>query len=1461
MATFPGDKTNIPKRLTECLEYQPLNFLVPKSGLCELLRSSLRVAPVYDEVVFKESSSSRVSEKHPKTVPRLDMDGKESFSFKEIQVFSTKSQDDLSMDLFEGLSDTARQFLNFKCLDDMKRQRSTSNDGSLLVRSKLIYDPDYADVELRAAPKKAKFASEEFSLDQAAVSSQHFKDLDVLINSIHDDEESIGLNNQLYWTKAEGSRVLSDICLDRILIALKNISGLPGLEEIVDAGILSKLMRICSESIDVILKTEDHGHLNSIAFKCATVVFMIFLIDVKDKRLYLERYIVSAISFLSRINDSLSEDNTSRGATSDDCLQLRSVLSLLSSYIQKKPMQEEELITKLVYLLSDLLTFNPPNIGGLSSLSTWLESLRRESSASLIAMFESLPTQRLFILDELLFRLDSLPTNRIQKKLQKVDDTFYATHLFVTIARMLQSLNSSKFLPLPENVNDQSVDEFLDIFKEQQTQLSTFIDHINQSVLNKCFTPNAFKRFILENFVQDLIAMVVQPHWSIAEPLLASLFKRMLLVFSPSQQNNSARESSVLQIMGSIGSVIQDIKLKSEKSEKFSIAGILQSPAMLQSVMLDFEKCLSVLCHSDRDTSSRHAFWDRQMACLTTLSEFEDIDSALRENIGAEILKLLRNSSATSSGEKISKHSQFSHNFQSSYFATLHISELINLFEPYVRLILSLLDRQKIKLRSGAIKCLAPLIANDPDLLAVPSVKSVIEQRLKDSSPSVKDAILDLLGSTQYTRYYQLININYDDESTMVRKHVLKLNLDAYDNASDIDVKAFVASRILRKTEDEEDSIVEKAQKSLIDRWFLNVYETGQSTEAQANRAMEVIEVISAVIGYDKGDSQLFDNFLNEYVLNESLHDEQAREEIRFTTQFITSKLVDEAINSQYAHTNQGSESKSEINVFHFLSIISACEHAFITKDHITTLYPYLLSSEQSDLQYYVLKVFKTSFSKLTYFRNKFLLDLESIVLGRLPKMSVREIDEAIPLCWSIAHHRGDDTRVSKACSSCLALLSPYINSSTKDSASVTADGKLQRLLYLAAGFARFCDFTNTEEKFPHLKTREPIFEYVTKCLLVFTRFEVDLTLRKSALRNLLKVATAYPRLFNSRLVLSVLDKEFATRSLDTNLVVVQCLSEFFMSEEQRTLELTRPLRLSTLKLQRSRSIVAPRSSDAVCSAISSRYLKYVLRIALLEDLRLSSVALKFVELVLDFGYTNPANCIPTIIALIGSPNGATSKLALTVLENIFMRNTSMRFSNLSTGIKAGIEHAKWLKEQGLTNNMLFLPKVQSLARSVGMKPAKIFNSYKNALLTYLVSNGDVFPKIPIIIFSFNIAALSFENMLEVCSLTSLLDTKTEDITELIEQQGDDVDDTEDSQNTRNLIVSRACLLELRTYLCRVFGVSDEHVSAIGSSEEDELKLKPAEPKTLKLHFNFPPPGLDEQKLIDDFFADKNSQL
>lgn len=1432
MSSYPGEHTNIPKHLAESLQYQPLNHLVPKTEISALLHSTFSWTVKVNNDVMETSPSLPLNESVSFQLSSPSNSAEDPLKFKRIKL-QGMDKESSSTDIFEGLSALAKSML----------PHTGTVNSDLVVANAIPHSQKHArdqeiteDVQLMASKKRTKVTAD-ISLTQLSFAEQYLIDLNSLLKILGDNKISATGADPQHWLTLNGELLLSENCLKNLIKALKNTITIPGLLQKVDVKNLQMILSRCADNIFTVLHNFENRSYNTlkIASDSAVVIFIIFSMDIQDRSLYLERYISLPIRFINLIVDELKEEDLDVLNQTQSMNLLLPIGHLLPQYLKRGHALDEGLITKLIYIFSDLIVFSVSDVNTNICTQNNCEKLKSISSDGLYMIFRRFTDQQTFIVDELLSHLNMLPTTRSQKKLKKVSDTCRVSHLTYALVSMLQTVNSYDGLFRFDENYENTFEDFLKHHENQQHSISTLIEHINDAILKKCFSNVSKERYILECYVQDLIALVSLPNWSITEIMLASLLKKMLAVFTPAHQESANIEGLVLSIAGNIGSTIQDISLKTQGNEVNNLIKVFNKPERLPALMSTFHKCLSRLNADDPDDSQFGFLWHKQISMLLSLIGFDPDSERWTAIVNENILKVLQGTpdQYTFSNCKTSNSNELGADLD--YLSSLHVFELVNLYEPYTKLIISLLNRPKIKLRSGAIKCLSLLASKDATLLKMPSVKETIELRLQDSSASVKDAILELLSlDKSYLDFYRQINLNFNDESTLVRRHVLKLNLSIYDDSNDVMVKAFVANRILRRTEDEEDSIIEMARTALLNRWFLDIEKMDETSDSQ-EQLQKSIQVISTMVSLSEKAFELFDRFLNFYVLNKYAHHREELTKIIISMKKLTDKIVEMSVSFQSENEEDRKEDHDISHTLQILSLITACDDCFITKDHIAALYPYIASPVKSNWECYILRVFKNSFSKLSNFKPKFLYDLETSILGHLTKMNARELEEAIPLSWLIAKHRKDSTRISKACSSCLIHLTPYINQATKDPKLVQADGKLQKLIYLASGFSRYCQLENKESIFPNLKTREPIFEYVTKCLILLTREGIHSNIKRIAVKNLVRIAVTFPKLFNSRHVLKVLDYEFEQGTVEMKLALIETLYDFFLSEEQKSLKITEGNGATTSsslaslkdKLKISKLGIG---NDTICSALVSRYLKDILKICLYDQPDVSFRALRYLKLILEYGYTNPTHCLPSLIALVSSKHLVVRTLALSILKNMLDKHESMIFNSLVPGIRLAIESIREINTDSLREHAHFLSRLQELFSAGKKATSKFIRSVRKAFDTYFshISDRSKTLKDGVLFMSLNMVQMHFEDQLQLYSFVKVLDSRCEQLEDTITdtlREGQNQNQS-DNQNLSNLIIARLSLLDLRSFYFQRFSLSEEKLSVIGTTEENELKSK-----------------------------------
>lgn len=1436
MSNFPGENLEIPKRLLEALSNQPLNYLVPKADISSTFDSSLVVSILRSNKVFNTPSNEMIKCAHPIT---FDAEEEQEFIFKRPELLGKQSdRANEDSDMYEGLSALAKGCLAATTCQvssndiQNEHQLNVKNLGELKPSE---HDENRLDLDVEPVTKRLKVGST-VTVNRTNLGEKYIQDLNTLLKYIGRDFSSAQTGNLEYWMSlAHDKHILTEGCLTRLQISLKNIISIPSIWDCVQVEWMLRLLEVMVENIELATSYRSTGinddMLNRIAHASTATIFTIFLIEKNDKRLFLERFVYEPINFISNAFEYMKGRFDGDNLLQDQIPLFQQSICLLPSYIEQRPFLDEGLIAKLVYLFSNLLMDNSVELSNNLQLQSCRNNIKLTSKDILVTLFSKFIDQREFIIDELLSHVEKLPLKRIQKRLRKIDNEVYVSDFTITIISIIEKLNC---LDCITSISKMPLSFVKEKYLEESKLLEAVSNRVTNAILDKFYENPSNYRHVLDNYVQDLITLLPFPQWVASQDLLSLITKKLLMFFTSSHPKGASIENTCLQVLGSIGSVIFEIKCSSRPNEGNNLIKLFNYPENLPQFLQSFEHCLCFCLSKMGRRPAAKYLWYKRFGVLLELGDYATNDEVQNENTTSMTFKELQKPlEIIACNSKLSDKNDFL-NVRSDYYSILNALELTSLYEPYLKLLLSLLGSEKIKIKSTAIKCLSMLACRDQAILSSSMVKKTIERTLENASASVKDAILDLVSiGSVYLHFYQQINANYDDESILIRKHVLKINEKIYDESILVKVKIFVAAKILLKIEDEEDAIIEMSRQVLLKRWIFCVAEVEGQPEMHENVCKEIITVMSGVAMTDEKCSQHFEWYLNFFLLNRAMHATDIFEKITRILNQLIDFLVQEITELHAIDLLSEEQVMKRRSHLHLLAKFGDCSVSFINRDHIIALYPYLVSDEKSDLQYHILHVFKNTLKNLFNFKPKFLYDLETTLLVRLPRMNVKEMEEAMPIIWSVAKQRGDTARVTKACSSCFQHLSPYINRANKQPESIDIEGKLQRLIYLATGFARFCTFNNRNERPLYVSDDESVYTYVAKCLLVLSRAGIPHVIRRVTIKNLAQLCGNHPKLFNSKHILNLLDEEFEGNHLDIQLVILESLYDFFTSEERKSIRKSgvngsissnKALKKKLLKEKRIESV-----NDGVCSALVIRFLKSILRICLSPDIKGSLVAFRLLQLILQYGYTNPSHCIPTIIGLIASTNQYMSYVAVKLLKEMFEKYETMVFSGISQGVKVAIEYSKTLKGVYFYKNASFLQILQSSIGTGKKNSSKFLRSISKVLQVYMNrvvgAHADVETKDVILFLTSNLSFLIFFTQHQLVSLMKSIDLESEHSREAVIDEMENGDNREVEGPVKNTIIIQLALQELRSYLFHLYGLKSDTMS-FEDTEDFELKNK-----------------------------------
>ena len=1455
MAPFPGENNDaIPKRIVDAISKQPLNHIVPKDEILSM--DILKVHPTIiinnhnQKNVFDEDDLTNVIKSELSEVNEISNNDPIELKFKYpeyVKMATLKSEETNPQDIMDGLSSETLQYITSRKIivessditqiesPEEKTTKRTFVDGE----NSTILDDSITEQQT----KKAKISSN-VSLNQENIGLQYLQDLEKLLSMINSDKDNdLPENTELWYSLVDNQYTLSVFCLNKILSILQDISNIPQIWSKLNVESLIKLLNSTTDNIQSVRELsssdDDTIVLTKIGLLSISISFTIFLFNLPDKKIYLEEFIMEPIEFLTQ---NMDFEESSHDDDEEEMIQLiANTLSLIPKYIEQKQHIDEALITRFVYIFSEILMNDNIQLGSTSILNNIHSQIKFISSSVFVSLFNKIPSQREFILDELLSHAERLPQKRLQKKLVRLDNNTFITYFTLTILKLLEGINYYDYIYSLSTVDNDIVDVLNYHKKVSSEQIEEYIDHIVNYILDRMFNHLAKYKHCLENFAQDLTNALLDGSYPVSEKLLNILVSKMLEIFRSSKKYNANIETTCLQQLGNIAGIMFDIKRQTKQNEANNLIKICNYPDMLPQWLESFSKYVTfVKKNSCRSSAFEYAYCMEMNSLLQLYDLMKDTISnqqETKETIFNAVKVLIQDTAENHkdvSFEVVKYH----------YYSILHSFELINLYEPYLQLVLSILEQDKIKLRSIAIKSLSILITKDNSVLSSPLVKVTITNLLTNpSAASIKDAILDLLtiGST-YVKFYREINVNYDSDSLQVRRHILRLNGMIYDETDETDIKIYVASRILLKIEDEEDNIIDIARNSILHRWIESISEFRNQPEKEYNICVKIIEVISGVISSSEKCSDLFSWYLNFYLLNSNSHEPSMYSEIKDNLKILTNALVQMIIELQ-ADEREDEEIKLEKQrLLNLLSIFSDSIVPFISKDHIIGLYPYMVSDTRSTLYYHILHTFRSSMEKLTNFKPKFLYDLETTLLTALPKMTVKEIDEAIPLAWHVANQRNDFGRLTKACSSCFTLLNPYINLVNTNSKKLRLDSKLQRLLYLATGFARFTQFDTSTTHIASIPDGEPIHEYVAKCMLLLSRTDIDHVIRRIAIKNLTRLCSNHPRLFYSKHILKLMDNEFKSKNLDIQLVILESFYDFLIKEEKSGLNRSGE---NSYQSSNKESSKLPKGNqmkeflnDGISSGLVTRYLQSILRICLLSNFKNALVAIRLLKLILEYGYTIPSHCVPTVVALLSSPNMYVKKVTTVIFTTLMEKYETMVYSGLPKGILMGIRYTGNCEPSNYYKFDKFfslLQKNMTTSRgSVAKFNKRLFNIL-DMILAACLNEVTMHENIHIILFiSTNITNIKFQDQYELLTFIKKIDAKSEQLKEIAYSHGKMNIDTNDllensslKSNVRDMVISSTVLQQLQKYLINLYSLKEE-VLLYDEIQEDELRGRAA---------------------------------
>uniref|UniRef100_H2ZDM9 Nipped-B protein n=1 Tax=Ciona savignyi TaxID=51511 RepID=H2ZDM9_CIOSA len=266
-------------------------------------------------------------------------------------------------------------------------------------------------------------------------------------------------------------------------------------------------------------------------------------------------------------------------------------------------------------------------------------------------------------------------------------------------------------------------------------------------------------RPLFENFIHDLLATVNKPEWPASEMLLSVLGRLLVHTFSTKSTEMSLRVAS-LDYLGVVAA-----KLRRDAVTSNTDVATSEDTELDESKLIERLECLLLAYlrrHSPADPSLMfaHNFYIGQWLRDASV-EFQQVQQQENVDIDTQTIAAqtcqakkgsvlnLMTTSAVAAALLSQKMSTRGLTVEDAMLLSRHLAstrQFSRAFDCYLSYILRVREESAVALRTRAIKCLAEVVAVDPSIMSRTDIAKGVRQSLVDSSTSVREAAIDLVG-------------------------------------------------------------------------------------------------------------------------------------------------------------------------------------------------------------------------------------------------------------------------------------------------------------------------------------------------------------------------------------------------------------------------------------------------------------------------------------------------------------------------------------------------------------------------------------------------------------------------------------------------------------------------------------------------------------------------------------------
>jgi len=680
-----------------------------------------------------------------------------------------------------------------------------------------------------------------------------------------------------------------------------------------------------------------------------------------------------------------------------------------------------------------------------------------------------------------------------------------------------------------------------------------------------------------------------------------------------------------------------------------------------------------------------------------------------------------------------------------SYATILLRSPLCEAFGTILRTLLNSMASDQPTVRSKSLKSVNQVLETDPSILDGDSV--VIPMILRcssDMSTQVRDSALGLIGKCIGMRpaldesMIETVVERFSDAGPGVRKRAMKLAKDIYLRNSNKVLRSRIASGLLHRVHDPEESVQDLARQMIEEIWFSPFHNGENSAISQTSLADHVSLMVQTVRQGGISVTTVLEKVLHTLLAPESKSAQASLE--------VCKKLVAGMFELIDNEDSTDPSVPSSRDVLQVLVIFAKAEASLFTFEQLCLLKPVIQSISSSlDLatSKYVVVVYRRVLPQLSTAHQQFLIDVRGLLLPTFSVVPRSLLEDIVPCTWIISTLLNNFNNISRLLKSALEAVEKLRRASDRKPLELQATKQLIKYTLIIGMIGKHCQLDgHLGPQGEALKTSFPrwngdsVSKLMVDTVLPLANPKFSLEVRKQALDSVGLVCESSPRNFASPNVYTTFQQVFDSQTPDLEGMVLRSFRDFLLAEEKRSEQDpdTTALNRKSDK-RRELTVIGGTNYDDVASATTSRFLKEIIRIAMSSEGDHAFLAVEVLASINRQGLVHPKETGVTFITLETSSHPKISEYAFSEHRRLHAKHETVVEREYVKALQSAFTYQRDVAKdpRGATTNP-FAPKLHQWMEVLKVSRSKNRQKFLEKLCVQIdfdVSKLDVSGDVP----------------------------------------------------------------------------------------------------------------------------------